>query len=764
MTHPEAEARRAAQAVEWIDRLPFPLLVLDEEGLILRTNPALHALVGESLERLAGRPVEALEEREIRDRLPAPCSGTAEAAALPAGEPFTAKIRRADGSSVAVTVSLASGGASGSSVLALISAGATHPATDAAGSANDRFRRSMEMSPAGMYRSTMEGKILECNQAFARIFGYASPAELEGTDTLRLFWSGGDRGRLVEQLSRERQIDRAEIDGRRRDGRRLHLLGAGRLVEGDGQTFFEATLLDVSDLRRAEEELREREVIYRSLIESTRAVIWRADARNFQFTFASSSAERLLGFPVDRWTNEADFWTRQLHPDDREEAIATRQRETAKARDHMMEYRMLRQDGRAVWIQDSATVILEDGQPVALVGALVDTSHRKSLEEQLLQSQRVEAVGRLAGGIAHDFNNLIGVISGYAELLLDEREGDDRDRAALEEIRGAAARASVLTRQLLAFSRRQVLRPRPLDLNRLVLDFERMIRRVIGEDVVLEAKLQGGLWTVEADPVQMEQVLLNLAVNARDAMPEGGRLEIETANVDLDDTFVRFHPGSRHGNYVQLAMRDTGVGMTPEVLGHVFEPFFTTKEIGKGTGLGLSTVYGIVKQSGGYIVAASRFGEGSEFIIYLPRQRDVDSGEIVLPKHDRERLRGTETILVVEDSQSFLRLVREILTRAGYRVVEADSPAGAIERFRRRDERIDLLLTDLVMPGMSGRELARALSALDPDLRVIFMSGYSPETIGDRSPAEPELLQKPFSSQDLLELVREALARPPAGG
>jgi two-component system cell cycle sensor histidine kinase/response regulator CckA len=737
------------------ERLAFPLFAVDADGTLVAANPALAALVGRPPEELAGRPVEVLDDGEIGRRL------RSAAGRLAPPAPFATRLRRADGGLLPATAFVDSRREGGVGFVVLLVAGEVPDAEVGEGTAEvDRFRRSMEMSPAGIYRADLQGTIVECNQAFARIFGYASPAELEGTDVRQLYWNADERDRLVEILERERRLERAEIDGRRRDGKRIRLLGAGRLVEENGQVQFEATLLDVSDLHRAEEELREREVIYRSLIESTRAVIWRADARGFQYTFASAGAERLLGFPVERWTTLADFWTRQLHPDDREEAIATRQRETAKARDHMMEYRMLRVDGRPVWVQDSATVLLEDGHPVALVGSLVDISNRKALEEQLLQSQRVEAVGRLAGGIAHDFNNLIGVVSGYAELLLDGRAEDDRDRAALEEIRGAAARASVLTRQLLAFSRRQVLRPRPLDLNRLVLDFERMIRRVIGEDVVLEAKLHGGLWTVEADPVQMEQVLLNLAVNARDAMPAGGRLEIETANVELDEAFVRLHPGSIAGSYVQLAVRDTGIGMPPEVLAHVFEPFFTTKETGKGSGLGLSTVYGIVKQSGGYIVASSRAGAGAEFVIYLPRQQDVDSGEIVLPKRDGGRLRGSETVLVVEDSQSFLRLVREILTRAGYSVVEADSPRSALEAFRRREARVDLLLTDLVMPGMSGRELARELGAIDPDLRVIFMSGYSPETIGDRAPDEPELLQKPFSSQDLLELVRAELDRP----
>ncbi|HEX9799581.1 MAG TPA: PAS domain S-box protein [Thermoanaerobaculia bacterium] len=742
-----------------LEKLPDAAFVVDSTGTIRAVNERLCRLVERAAEELVGAPVETLEPRELRHRLAEAAAATAGVAAA-RSEPvqIETRLNRAAGGSLRVVMRASFDAAAGddtSVVLVRLPGEARHSAET--GDAERRFRRSIEMSPAGVYRTTTAGTILECNQAFATIFGYASPAELEGSDVQDLYWDVLDRPKILQVLRARRELPRVELVGRRRDGAQIRLLAATRMVEESGAEVIETTLLDVSDLRRTEEQLRERELVYRSLVDSTRAVLWRADPATFRFTFVSPSAAALLGYPASRWLEDPDFWVKHLHADDRAEAIATCQRETAKGRDHLMEYRMIHTDGRAVWVQDSGSVVIERGAPVSLVGAMIDISGRKQLEEQLLQSQRIEAVGRLTGGIAHDFNNLVGVISGYAELLLDETGVDDPKRPALREIREAAARAAVLTRQMLAFSRRQVLRPRRVDLNQLVHDFERMIRRVIGEDVELETTLADGLWPVRADPVQIEQVLLNLAVNARDAMPGGGRLAIETENVDLDDTFSRVRPGAVPGSFVRLTCRDNGVGMDAKTLSHVFEPFFSTKEPGKGSGLGLSTVYGIVKQSGGYIEVASRAGEGAEFTIYLPRETVADSGEVEVPVPSMERLRGSETVLVVEDSQPFLRLVRQILERAGYRVLAADSPEVALESFRGGDAPVDLLLTDLVMPGMSGRELARELRKVRPDLKILFMSGYSPETIGEHSPDEPELLQKPFSSQELLEKMRATL-------
>jgi PAS domain S-box-containing protein len=748
----------SAGARSLLEQLPDAAFLVDATGTIREANERLCRLVGRRAEELVGQPVEAIAPRELRRWLAA---STAESGAGVVARRGPAELEtllaRADGGPQRAMLRAGFGAAAGGTSVVLVRP-AGEGGEGAPGGAERRFRRSIEMSPAGVYRTTLDGTIVECNQAFATIFGYASPAELEGTDVHALYWDALDRPKLLASLRARQGASRTELLARRRDGEPVHVLAAIRLVQDDGGESIEGTVLDISDLRRTEEQLRERELVYRSLVDSTRAVLWRADPATFRFTFVSPSAAALLGYPAARWVDDPNFWIDHLHPDDRDEAIATCQRETAKGRDHLMEYRMLHAEGRAVWVQDSGSVVLEGGKPVSLVGAMIDISNRKQLEEQLLQSQRIEAVGRLTGGIAHDFNNLVGVISGYAELLLDETAAGDPKRTALVEIRQAAARAAVLTRQMLAFSRRQVLNPRQVDLNRLVHDFERMIRRVIGEDVELETRLADGLWRVRADPVQVEQVLLNLAVNARDAMPGGGLLEIETSNVDLDDTFIRVRPGAVPGSFVRLVVRDNGAGMEAAILSHVFEPFFSTKEPGKGSGLGLSTVYGIVKQSGGYIEAASRPGEGAEFTIYLPRENVADSGETEIPAPSLDRLRGSETVLVVEDSQPFLRLVRQILERAGYRVLEADSPEVALESFRGSDAGVDLLLTDLVMPGMSGRELARELRELRPDLKILFMSGYSPETIGERSAEEPELLQKPFSSHELLERLRAALS------
>jgi nitrogen-specific signal transduction histidine kinase/CheY-like chemotaxis protein len=389
----------------------------------------------------------------------------------------------------------------------------------------------------------------------------------------------------------------------------------------------------------------------------------------------------------------------------------------------------------------------------------MDVTEKNSLEAQLLQAQKMECVGRLAGGVAHDFNNLLGVITGYGELLRRRVGADPRLRKYVDDILKAAARASELTRQLLAFSRKQVLQPKILDLNAVVGDLERMLRRLIGEDVQLATVLEDQLGPVRADPGQMEQVLMNLAVNARDAMSKGGRLTIETANVTLDDGYCRHEPGVSPGRYAMLAVRDTGHGMAPEVRARVFEPFFTTKEAGKGTGLGLATVHGIVKQSGGHVSVESEPGHGTTFRIYLPRT-DADGDEAPPAPAPRALPGGTETILVVEDEQSVREIVRESLEASGYRLLEAANGAKALEIAER--QAIDLLVTDVVMPGFGGRELVERLRARRPELRALYMSGYTDDAVvrhGVMAEAV-SFLQKPFTVEGLARKVREVLDHP----
>ena len=428
-------------------------------------------------------------------------------------------------------------------------------------------------------------------------------------------------------------------------------------------------------------------------------------------------------------------------------------------------------DGRPVPVLFSLSQLRsEEGLVEGLIGVAKDMTERRAVESalrqseaQLRQAQKMEAVGRLAGGVAHDFNNLLTAITGYADLILGAMGLKNPARPDVEQIKRAAMGASAMTRQLLAFSRKQVLQPRILDLNQVVGDMHKLLRRLIGEDVELVHVKGPSLGRVQADPGQIEQVLMNLAVNARDAMPQGGRLTIETANADLDEAFARAHVGVVPGPYVLLSVTDTGLGMDAETQSHLFEPFFTTKERGRGTGLGLSTVYGVVQQSGGTIWAESAPGKGACFRIYLPRT-DVKVGEAVREEAPGP-VHGTETVLLVEDEEAVRSSVLRILKRNGYTVLEAKDGTEALDVSKGRLERIDLLLTDVVMPAMSGPELAEKLRPEMPKMKVLFMSGYADTSVVDRAALHhgAGFIQKPFTALSLARKIRELLDGPANG-
>jgi PAS domain S-box-containing protein len=519
--------------------------------------------------------------------------------------------------------------------------------------------------------------------------------------------------------------------------------------------------------RAAENALRASEAKYRNLVERLPLVIYMDNLDDVSSNiYTSPQTEWLLGYSVEEWANNPELFVRVLHPDDRERVV--REMTSERPEPYSVEYRIIRPDGAVVWVRDESFVIRDDeGRPLYGQGYLLDITAQKEaeeegrrLEEALRQAQKMEAIGRLAGGIAHDFNNLLTAIVGYVELArITAKDASPELRMSHEQIGRAAERAADLTRQLLAFGRKQMLEPRVLDLNEVVSSVQEMFQRTIGEHITLRVELAPELRRVKADRGQVEQVLANLAVNARDAMPDGGELVIETNNIDLDDfTGRRFELAA--GSYASLTVRDSGVGMDATTLARIFEPFFTTKEQGKGTGLGLATVYGIVRQSGGGISVQSWPGEGAVFKILLPETKEIGIRDRAGRGQDFPV--GVETVLVVEDDPSVRQLVSAALERQGYEVLTAPAPAEALEWYGGGAKQIDLLVTDVVMPGMGGRELADRLGYVYPRLRVLYTTGYAGDPLFVESATYAHLLEKPFSPGDLIRKVRDVLDLPGA--
>ena len=507
------------------------------------------------------------------------------------------------------------------------------------------------------------------------------------------------------------------------------------------------------DRKRAEEKIRESEARLRVLVEQLPAVLWTV-SKDLCFTSALGAGLTRLGLKPNQIVGVSLFDYFET-PDPAFLPIAAHRRAIAGEPTTF----------HVEWKGGSYTCHVEplrtaEGELQGAICMALDITDRRQLEEQLRQAQKMEAVGRLAGGIAHDFNNLLMVIQGYADLMTERLAEGDPLRRNAEQIQTASQRATSLTRQLLAFSRKQMLAPKVLSIQSVVTEMEKILRRLIGEDVQLETSSVADLGLVKADRSQIEQVILNLAVNARDAMPEGGRLTIETANVDLDESFSHSSVMLSPGPYVMLAVTDNGCGMDVETQAHIFEPFFTTKEKGKGTGLGLATVYGIVKQSGGYVWVYSEPGRGTSFKVYLPRVWD----EPTMPGRDRriegQRLpQGTETVLLVEDEKGVRELAREYLEMTGYTVIEAENGHTALELAALHSGPIHLLMTDVVMPGISGRELSERVKAIRPEIRVLFMSGYTDQAVVHHGILETDavLLQKPFTVAALAAKLRDIL-------
>jgi two-component system cell cycle sensor histidine kinase/response regulator CckA len=642
-------------------------------------------------------------------------------------------------------------------------------AEEALRESEERYRTILENIEDGYYETDLPGNLTFFNDSLCRMLGY-SKDEMMGMGN-KQYTDQENRNKLFaafNKVYRTRKPAKA-FDWQVFTKDRKTLFGevsVSLIKDSKGEPIgFRGIARDITERKQAEEALRTEKQRFETLLENAPFGVIMIDKRGI-FKYVNSKFIELFGYGLNDIPNGKE-WFRKAYPDPdyRHQVIETWIHDsnitqpgenvprifTATCKDGMKKII------RFITVQLGTGEHLMSCEDITLIQRAEE--EKAALSEQLRQSQKMEAIGRLAGGVAHDFNNLLTVIRGYSQLSLLELKADDKLRENIEEVQRATQRATDLTRQLLAFGRRQIMEMKVLDLNALLKDLDKMLHRVIGEDIKLTYLLSDEIGKIRVDPGQMEQVILNLAVNARDAMPSGGKLTIETSNAELDEAYAHTHIGSKPGRYVMLSVSDTGVGMTPEIRERAFDPFFTTKEKGKGTGLGLSTCYGIVKQSGGNIWAYSEPGRGTTFKIYFPK---VDESLKEAKEEDKaaEILKGTETILAVEDEIEVRKLVAEILKGRGYRVIEASDGEEAIKVAQKNSgDKIHLLLTDVVMPGMSGRELAEILAPHHPGLKILYMSGYTDNAIVNHGVLEEGVnyIQKPFTLDALARKVREVL-------
>ena len=605
----------------------------------------------------------------------------------------------------------------------------------------------------------MEGRQLYNSLSFQKALGY-SPEELQASSSFeQIHPDDRDRVKQAAEDARRSGIGKTlEYRLRHKNGTWLVLESTSSVIRNANGHPEKLVIVnrDITERKRAEEALRQSEAGFRSVVEDAPYGIYRSSPSG-RFLQVNPAFQKMLGYDLEEELLRKDLASDIFRHTGEYQRLAELLTGTEEAKDVELEWK--RQDGTPITVRCSGRSINdENGAPAYFEVFAEDVTEKRVLERQLRMAQKMEAIGRLSGGIAHDFNNILGVIIGYSRVLGKALSTNTALREHALEIEKAGQRAASLTKQLLAFSRQQVLTPAVLNLNTLASDMEKMLPRLLGEDIEVSLALDPELGNVKADQSQIEQVIMNLAVNARDAMPMGGKLKIQTGNVELDQAYTWNHPGSKVGSYVMLTVTDTGTGMDAGTLTHIFEPFFTTKERGKGTGLGLATVYGVVKQSNGYIWVDSAPGKGTSFQIYLPQH----VGQLVVdaPITDsREKLRGSETILLVEDADPLRKLAQTFLEGGGFRVLSAENGEKALELATRFGGKFDLLLTDVVMPGMNGRVLAEQLFSRQPGMKVLYMSGYTDSFIAGHGVLDPNthLLHKPFTEEVLIRKVREVL-------
>lgn len=608
----------------------------------------------------------------------------------------------------------------------------------------------------------LEGRRVFNSKSYDKVLGY-SPAELAASSAYEQIHPD-DR----ERVKKSAEDARLTGIGQTLDYRFRHKNGSWLVLESTSSVICddkgkpEKLVLvnrDVTKRRETEEALYHSEADFRSVVELAPYGIFRASLEG-KLLQANPALQKMLGYDSPENLAGKDLATEVFRYASEYQRLADVLVRAEEIKDIEAEWK--RNTGTPITVRCSGRrVNHEDGTPAYFQVFAENVTEKRTLENQLRMAQKMEAIGRLSGGIAHDFNNLLSVIIGYAGVLKKALGDNDSRCEYAQEIEKAGQRAASLTKQLLAFSRQQVLSPEMLDLNALASDLQRMLPRLLGEDIQISLELAPDLRSVKADRTQIEQVILNLAINARDAMPSGGKLRIETANVDLDESYTWDHPGSKAGRYVCLTVTDTGTGMDAATLAHIFEPFFTTKEPGKGTGLGLATVYGIVKQSDGYIWVSSSPGSGAAFQVYLPQHTGAPAVERQSPE-PKEKIRGSESILLVEDAEPLRKLAERFLVGGGFRVLSARSGEEALALAAQHAEEFDLLLTDVIMPGINGRTLAERLLPRRPSMKVLYMSGYTDSFIAGHGVLDPgvHLLHKPFTEDVLLKKVRDVLDMP----
>jgi two-component system cell cycle sensor histidine kinase/response regulator CckA len=753
----EAVRAREATLRTLIEANPESLFLLDTKGVVLAASEVGAQRFGKSLDEIVGANVFTLFPPDVAKKRLALFKQI-----LATGQPMYYEERLGDFFFLEqINPVLSQGKVIQVAVLA-VDISDLKRAEEAVQESEARLRAIFEHAPVGIVTTDRHGRFLQTNPAFQEILGY-SAAELQGLTFQQILHPEDLPGQLQlrnELIAGQGQHYSIEERNLRKGGEIVWVnVMVSRLDNAQNGLRLVATIVDITARKRAEEALRESEQRFRLMAETIQDVFWIATPGIEKTKYVSPRYEQVWGRAIKELYQSPQTFLGAVHSEDRQRVKSEFLVAHDRGEPFSLEYRIIRPDGEVRWIHDRGFPVQgEQGQVILFTGVATDITERKTLEQQLLLAQKMEAVGRLAGGVAHDFNNLLMAITGYSELMKTKVLKGDPLYGYLEDILKTTDRAAALTGQLLTFSRRQIVCPQMMDLNRVVLDLERMLRRLIEEDIELKIITAPKLGGVQIDAGHLNQIIMNLVINARDAVPCEGRITVETAEVDFDTSRQTRSGLAQPGSYVMLQVSDTGMGMDEAVQAHIFEPFFTTKEPGKGTGLGLSTVYGIVKQSGGFIDLDSESGKGSTFKIYLPR---LDAGtkmrKVKVAKPTQ--LRGIETVLLVEDEDVLRTLLAKFLRLHGYTVLEARHGGEALLICEQHQGPIHLMVTDVVMPQMSGRVLADRLTPLRPEMKVLYMSGYTEDEVVQRGVAEQAVafLQKPFRPIELVHQVHTLL-------